>query len=316
MNLAGKMFEMTLESNNPTIAVIGSQSMVGSRFCEQAKEKYRLIQADLNGNIPVDLTKPDSVEALFKNNDFSHVILFSAYTDVDGAESQRGDKKGICWQINVDGVKNVVENCKKFNRQLIFISTDFVFDGKNGPYTEDDAPVQDEKEVSWYGLTKIEGERIIKSTLENYLILRIAYPYRAHFEAKDDLLKRIWKSYKDGKLYPMFSDQKLTPTFIDDLFPAIDVLIENKQTGTFHIASPIVTSPFEIAKKLIAVFGGDPGVVKPGSIVDFLSDGKKTPRPINGGLKVDKITQLGFNPTSWDKGIEKVHEQNPEGDLA
>lgn len=310
------MSEMTLEFKSPTIAVVGSQSMVGSRFCETAKEKYQLIQADLNGNIPVDLTKPDTIEALFKNHDFSYIILFSAFTDVDAAESQKGDKNGICWKINVDGVRDVVENCKKFNRHLIFVSTDFVFDGKNGPYAEDEASAQDEKEVSWYGLTKIEGEKIIRDNLENYLILRIAYPYRAYFEAKDDFFRKILKSYKDGKLYPMFSDQKLTPTFIDDIFPAIDVLIENKLRGIFHVASPTVTSPYEIAKKLIATFGGDSEAVKPGSIIDFLSDGQKTPRPINGGLRVDKIIKLGFNPTSWDKGIEKVHEQSPEGELA
>lgn len=303
-----------MTSASSRIAVIGASSMVGSRFCELWPESENLVKGDLNGSPDIDVTDQNSVQKFFNENDFSTAILFSAYTDVDGAEAQRDDKNGLCWKINVDGVINISEACDSYNRSLIFISTDFVFDGKNGPYSEDAKVGADEDLTSWYGITKIEGEKIISAQLQNHIILRIAYPYRAQFEAKDDLYRRTLKAFKAGELYPMFNDQQMTPTFIDDLAPAIDLLLQNNQTGIFHLASPTLVTPFDLTKKLIATFGGDPSVVKPGSIAEFLKSGDKTPRPVKGGLKVDKITRLGFKPTTWDDGIQKIYEQS-EGEI-
>ena len=88
--------------------------MVGSRFCELST--LPLVKADLNGEISVDITRPQSVADFFESHDFETVILFSAFTDVDAAEKQRGQKDGLCWQINVEGVKNIVDACNKFKR--------------------------------------------------------------------------------------------------------------------------------------------------------------------------------------------------------
>lgn len=291
------------------IAVIGAGSMVGSRFCDLTRDELTLIEADLNGQNIVDITSEKSVEDFFKTHNFDSLILFSAYTDVDGAEAQRGDKNGSCWKINVLGVKNIVLACKKFNRKLIFISTDFVFDGKNGPYNEDETIGKNLKDISWYGITKIEGEKFIQKNLKDAIILRIAYPFRGRFEAKDDILKRVLKLAFEKKLYPMFADQKITPTFIDDLPQAFKTIIKKEGSGTFHVTSPKITTQYELAKKLLSIFGLKNVKVEKGSLVDFLKSGKRTPRPINGGLKNSKIIKLGFTPTDWDEGIKKVHEQ-------
>lgn len=299
---------MTLASNKLTLAVIGSKSMVGSRFCELAKNSFNLIKADLNGPIKIDITDPKSISDFFKNHKFDYLILFSAFTDVDGAEKQRNDKSAICWKINVDGVKNIAEHCKNTGRGIIFISTDFVFDGKNGPYNENDQVGNNPNAVSWYGITKIEGEKII-SKLNKYIILRISYPYRGRFKEKDDHLKRIIRQYQQKNLYPMFADQQITPTFIDDLAPGINLLLENKQNGIFHIASNTPTTPFKTAQKLLEKFFGQKDKIEKGSLKEFMSSKNKTPRPVVGGLKTNKIRSLGFNPTDWDKGIDKVYDQ-------
>lgn len=301
---------MTLKSSSSRLAVIGSSSMVGSRFCEQWPDPDNLIKADLNGNPSVDITSLESVSRFFQDNDFSTAILFSAFTDVDGAEEQRNDKKGICWKINVDGVKNIVQACKEHDRNLVFISTDFVFDGQNGPYDET-APVGPNMEyVSWYGISKIEAEKRVASALKDFIILRISYPYRAHFEGKDDFFKKILNLYKENKLYPMFDDQIMTPTFIDNLAPAVETILKSGQTGIFHIASPTQTTPYKITRKLIEVTGGDPNITQKGSIIDFLRGEGKTPRPVKGGLKVDRIEKLGFSPTPWEEGIDEIYQQS------
>ena len=292
------------------LAVIGSSSMVGSRFCELASTSFNLCKADLKGVVSIDITKKASVENFFKTYDFEWLILFSAFTDVDAAEKQRGDKNGLCYQINVKGTANVVDACKNSNRKLIFISTDFVFDGQNGPYSEESQPGGDLDKVSWYGLTKIEAENYVRENLANFLILRIAYPYRGRFTAKDDIAKRILRLHQNGQLYPMFTDQIITPTFIDDIAEAVKLLISSGQEGIFHLVSPRETTQLEFAKETIKIFGGNSNKVKSASIVEFLKNSYHTPRPINGGLKVDKIKALGFIPTDWQEGIRIIHEQS------
>ena len=112
---------MTLASENYSkVAVLGASSMVGSRFCELSQNLV-LIKTDLKGKISVDITSRESVQSFFKKYDFNWVISFSAFTDVDAAEKQRGQKGGSCWQINVEGAQNVVNACRKYQRKLIFI---------------------------------------------------------------------------------------------------------------------------------------------------------------------------------------------------
>lgn len=283
--------------------------MVGSRFCELSQNLV-LIKTDLKGKISVDITSRESVQSFFKKYDFNWVISFSAFTDVDAAEKQRGQKGGSCWQINVEGAQNVVNACRKYQRKLIFISTDFVFDGTASAYSEDDLVGPNLDMVSWYGITKIEAERFIKGNLSTFLIIRIAYPYRGPFSHKDDIAKRILRLHSQKRLYPMFADQRITPTFIDDLAPAIALLINQDQRGIFHIVSPDPTTQYQFARKLIAVFGCDQKDIKKGNLRQFLKRADATPRPLKDILKADKITNLGFVPTNWRKGIEIIYEQS------
>src|SRR3990167_10275656 len=213
----------SVSSPKITCAVIGASSMVASRFCDLAKNHFNLVKSDLSGKIAVDITQEKSVSDFFKNYEFDWILLFSAFTDVDDAEKQRGSKSGLCWKINVEGVKNIAAECKKNKKNLLFISTDFVFDGSSGPYDEDSPIGPDLDKVSWYGITKLEAERLIRKTLKTFIILRISYPFRGPFSQKDDQIKRILRLYDAGNLYPMFYDQTITPTFIDDVASAISI---------------------------------------------------------------------------------------------
>jgi len=302
---------MTLTSSSKTTcAVIGASSMVASRFCDLTKNNFNLVKGDLSGKIAVDITREKSVSDFFKNHKFDWVLLFSAFTDVDEAEKQRNDKKGLCWKINVEGVKNVASECKKNKKNLLFISTDFVFDGSGGPYDENSPAGPDLDKVSWYGITKLEAERLIQKTLRKFIILRISYPFRGPFSGKDDQVKKILRLYDAGNLYPMFYNQTITPTFVDDVAPAVSLLFKKGARGIFHLASPKITNHFEFAKKVLETFGKDTDELKQGSIVEFLKNPSATPRPVNAGLKVEKLRKLGFLPTDWEKGIEAVFLQS------
>lgn len=286
------------------LGVIGSGSMVGSRFCELTS--LDVVPADYPN---IDITKKKSMDEFFKNS-FEWAVLFSAFTDVDEAEKQRDDKNGSCWKINIEGLKNVVEACRANNRKIVFISTEFVFDGTSGPYPEIAASGQDLNKLGWYGITKFEGEKIVTAELQDSLIVRITYPYRGPFEGKDDFVKIILSKFKEGTLYPMFDDQIWTPTFIDDLAPAIDMLISNNLKGIYHVASPIPTTPYMFTRELAAVFGLGAEKIEKGSLADFLKKPGATPRPAKGGLVVDKIKNEGFTPTTWQEGIREIFKQS------
>src|SRR3990167_109135 len=123
----------SVSKRKSSLGIIGASSMVASRFCNLVKDQFNLVESDLSGKIAVDITQEKSVSHFFKNHEFDWILLFSAFTDVDEAEKQRNSKSGLCWEINVEGVKNVISECKRNNKNLLFISTDFVFDGSNGP---------------------------------------------------------------------------------------------------------------------------------------------------------------------------------------
>lgn len=291
------------------IGVIGSNSMVGIQACQQWQELgIKLKKSDLQGPTRVDITDKKSIEDFLKSPRFNWIVLFSAMTDVNAAQKERGNQKGACWQINVEGTKNVALTCRQLDKKLVFISTDFVFDGTGGPYREENSVGPDLDKVSWYGITKIEGEKIVASTCTNFIILRIAYPYSGRSESevgKEDLVRRVWNLFVKGELYAMYTDQIITPTYIPDIAPAIIHLIGNDQSGIYHLASPIPTSQHEFAKGAIEAIGKDSSKVRTNTLAKELKNQKVGPRPLKGGLKVDKIMACGYNPTDWRSGIEK-----------
>lgn len=284
------------------IAVVGASSMVGSRFCELVNKDLLLIEADLKGENPIDITDEKSVNDFYQSHQFETLILFSAYTDVDGAEEQRGQKEGACWKINVQGVENIVEAAKKFRKKIIFISTDFVFDGTSGPYSEDDPAGPNLDKMTWYGITKLEGEKIV-NFLSKKIILRISFPYRAEFKPKQDFARKLLSSYEQG--ISLYANQQLTPTFIDDVAPAIELLISKHADGIYHLASPKTTTPYDFARYLIETFAGDTSKIKKGA----LSEDNEGKRPLKAGMKTEKIEKLGFRPTNWKEGIKKMAAQ-------
>ena len=158
--------------SNQRVLVTGASGLVGSRFVELYPNSQDLLTPNLD---EFDLAHPG--EYLAKNT--PDVILnFAAYTNVSEAEKQRGDKNGSCWQINVEGTRNLV-SALSANTHLIHISTDMVFSGSAtdpGPYSPDHKPETNSQKLTWYGFTKAEAERIVG---DRGTIVRLIYPVRA-----------------------------------------------------------------------------------------------------------------------------------------
>lgn len=283
--------------------------MAGSRFLE-------LLPKDLIPLTPevdeLDITNKSSVNSFFESEKPDITLHFAAFTDVGGAESQRGNKNGPCWKINVEGSKNLAEVCKKYGSHMIHISTDYCFSGSSedpGPYSEDHPIEVDTKKLTWYGFTKAEAEREITKILgSNFSIVRLIYPVRGKFDAKLDYIRKPLSLFDQGKLYPLFTDQQVSITYIDEACQAINKIIEGKIYGVFHASTFDTTTPYELISYVIEKTRGVKDVVKKSSLNNFLKTVDNPTRyPKYGGLKVEKTEKvLDMKFSSWREVVDKL----------
>jgi len=288
------------------IIATGLSGLVGSRIQELLKDKYDFVDFSLDTGI--DITNLDQLKSSFNKNIDAEIILhLAAFTNVNKAWEQQNDKNGLCYQVNVIGTRNIAQLCAKHNKYFIHISTDFVFDGKNPPidgYTEKDAP----NPIEWYGQTKYLAEQEAVKSGAKHCIARIAFPFRANFPAKLDLVRKTIKNLKKDSLPPVFTDQIITPTFIDDIAAAIDVLINQQAKGIYHLVGSTSLSPYELVLRINKVFGFNNRTVKKTTLAEFIKTDTR-PRQKNLSLNNQKITQLGVKMRTIDEALREMKLQ-------
>lgn len=312
--------------------IIGCGSLVGSRFAEliQSDTGYYCAggSADRENLHPIefsdlDVTNLQAVEDVISKFPGKYIINFAGATIVDEIEKSRPKSptdqneldQNMAYRVNVIGTKNILQAAEKYNKFPIFISTGFVYDSEKGPYSEDDSIAQVPDNVGWYAWTKALAEKEVAASKIKSLVIRISYPYRSEFAAKSDFARNFITLYDavqkgEKSWYPIFADQTLTPTFIDDLPEAVKTLVENNATGVYNVGSPDITTPYDFCCEVLKVARGveNPEKIVPkGSIIKFMQDNPNlAKRLVKGGEKVDKIQKLGFTPTSWKQGIQKA----------
>ncbi|MDO8503315.1 MAG: sugar nucleotide-binding protein [bacterium] len=294
-----------------SFAVLGGSGLVLSRFIEL----YPKTIVSVPSISELDITDYGQVLKWSKQlPDGACVVLGAAYTDVDSAEKEKGNKDGLVYKVNVLGPKNVGLACKESDLFLIHISTDFVFTGTDdnkGPYREDHKLVLDEQNIGWYGQTKLMGEQEVLDSGIEAAILRISYPFRSNYELKTDFARNMLSLYDQRKLHPMFSDQYLTPTSIDEAVGIIKRIGEQKLQGIFHCASSNTATPYDFATLLVKKARGVTDVVKPSSILDFRKQfPERAPRPQYGGLDSRKTQEkLGIRFMRWEESMDELVKQ-------
>jgi dTDP-4-dehydrorhamnose reductase len=300
------------------ILATGLTGLVGSRFTELLDEVYEFKHISLTNGI--DILDKNTIYDKVLSSDANIVIHMAAKTNVDGCENDKERDKEIlsfksteekenawreektAWAVNVFGTQNVVKACQETNKKIIYISTDFVFDGTKRSYLEEDKP----DPINWYAKTKYEGEKLIQNSGLDYIIARIAYPYRALFERSDFVRGLIYKLDKREKL-SMVTDHVMVPTFIDDIVNALDILIRTEQKGIFHVVGSQKLSPYEAALAIAREFDLDESVISKTTRREYFAG--KAPRPFCLYLKNDKIGKLGIEMSTFNKGLKEIKNQ-------
>jgi dTDP-4-dehydrorhamnose reductase len=310
----------------PGLLVFGAGSLVGSDFVVRATERFPITAAGRTDprtdGWPVrrfqalDLSSESDLRAFLaaRTEDVAWVN-FAARTDVDGCEAERPagpfesaavDRPGSAWRLNAAAPGWIAEEAQRRGVPFLHVSTDFVFDGKAGPYAEAAEPAPFDPSVSWYGYTKGVGERRVLAADPAAAIVRISYPYRTSFRAKTDFARNLLDRGQTGRLYPLFDDQVVTPTWIPDVGASLLAILDARASGVFHVASPEATTPLAFAQELFRVFRVETG---PLSVAKIAAQGPgpgRAARPRLGGLKVGRVVGLGVTPTGYRDAIVRM----------
>ncbi|HSX09095.1 MAG TPA: SDR family oxidoreductase [Candidatus Saccharimonadales bacterium] len=282
---------------------IGGSGLVGSRIAELLKDTYQI--DDLSLTSGVDITDPASLEVIRNDKEHDVVLHIAAKADVDGCEADKEQgENGLAYKINVGGTQHVVDACKVSGKKMLYISTDFVFDGKKEPpsnYTEEDTP----EPINWYAMTKYKGEEVVKNSGIAYAILRIAYPYRAdEFEVKKDFVHAVMGRLSQNLPITAVTDHMMTPTFVDDIAFGIDAVIKDNATGIYHLVGDQSLSPYDAFQLLAEKFGYDKNLIGKTTREEYFKG--KAPRPFNLSLDNAKIEQLGVTMRSFEEGLHQI----------
>ncbi len=277
----------------------GLSGLVGSRIVELLSDDTF---EDLSLETGVDITDYNIVNSRIGKSPAAWVFHFAAYTDVQGAEKEKSlGKDSLAWKINVLATENIVAACKQTGKKIIYIDTDYAFDGsKKEPYTEEDTP----HPLGWYAMTKYEGAKRVLALGDQSVVIRIANPYRANPIGKKDFLHKMLERMQSGQTIAGATDQLFVPTFIDDIAAALKALLKANATGLYHVVGSSSLSPYEAGRTIARVWGIDESLVTETTFAQFFSGRAAIPQYAN--LSNAKIHTLGIDMRTFEEGLREV----------
>ena len=252
----------------------------------------------------LDVTNRSDVKSLISSFQPNIILNAAAATNVDWCESNREET----WKINVTAVENLVEASRKVGAQLIHVSTDYVFDGKNGPYDETAKP----NPLGYYGKTKLASENAIRSEAIRHTIIRTIVLYGSGIRVKANFALWVVNSLKVGKQITVVDDQIGNPTFVGDLAMAMIKAFELNREGIFHIGGGDQLSRYDFAIQAAEVFNLDASLIMRIKTSDLI---QTSPRPmISGFITLKAETQLGMRFLNVKEGLTLLkHELQSNG---
>jgi len=247
----------------------------------------------------LDITSRGDVKSLVTSFRPDIIVNAAAMTDVDACETQRE----LAWKVNVVGVENLVEVARKINSHLITISTDYVFDGKNGPYRETDRV----NPVNYYGKTKLAGENVILAGGISSTILRTIVVYGTGLNVKSNFALWVVNSLRAEKNIRCAEDQIGNPTHVNDLAAAVVKIIERGRSGIYHVGGADIISRYDFAIAAADIFGLRAELIQKVKSCDLH---QIAVRPLATSLVIAKAqSDLDFRPMTVGEGLQALKRE-------
>ena len=275
------------------ILITGAEGQLGKALQISLSDKFKLLptsrkptqKAIKNRNVhKLDITVKEDIAAVIASFKPDIIINCAAYTDVDGSEKD----KDLAHKVNVSGLQNLIQLSEK-ETFFIQISSDYVFDGNNGPYTEDDHTFP----VNYYGKTKLEAENMLRGMRRRFLIFRPNVLYGEDLFRKGNFFAWVYKSLLNGKSISVVTDQISNPVYVQNFVNAIFKCIIMNCEGIYHFGSDDYISRYEFARNIAQIFNFELSLIEPIETKTLARKVKSyiAKRPINSGLKTEKIEQ-------------------------
>lgn len=249
----------------------------------------------------LDITDKAAVLRLMTDIRPEAVIHCAAWTKVDLAE----DEPERCFAVNAVGTENIALACREISAKMMYISTDYVFDGKGTDFYETDSPVSP---INTYGKSKLAGEQAVQSLLNNYFILRTSWAFGHN---GDNFIKKILNLAEQRKEIAVVDDQIGSPTYTVDLAELICKIVRTDRYGVYHSANEGVCSWADLAERALELYGMDAKVKR----VDSRHYPTTAKRPLNSRLSMRSLDEGGFSrlPTWQDALIRYIEKEKTEG---
>ena len=294
------------------VLITGSNGLLGQKLLHKlrvddsveliatSKGKNRVSQKDGYTYLPLNITNQLEVEQLISNQKPNVVINTAAMTNVDLCE----DAKQACDTLNVDAVRYLADACAKIDTHLIQISTDFIFDGEDGPYAEDDKT----NPLSYYGLSKLKSEQLLYKHDVKWTILRTIIVFGVGENlSKGNIVLWAKEALAKGDPLNIIDDQFRAPTLAEDLADACILAAKKKAYGIFNASGKDIMSIYEIVERIAKHYGNSTVDLNKISTVTL---NQKAGRPPRTGFILDKaINELGYNPHSFEECLTIIDEQ-------
>ena len=295
-----------------TILVTGSNGLLGQKLTEKvlAEGRVKLIATSKGANrypnvfgyeyAEMDILDNERIKQVIAKYKPDALIHTAAMTNVDTGEAN----KKLCHQLNVDATQNLISLCEENNIHFIHLSTDFIFDGANGPYKEEDVP----NPLSYYGETKLLAELSVKESKAHWAILRTILVYGITNDmSRSNIVLWAKGALEKGLPINVVNDQWRMPTLAEDLAEACILAVEKNAQGVYHVSGKDYMSIVDLVRKVADYWSLDKSII---SEISSESLNQSAKRPVKTGFVLDKtIKDLGYNPHSFDEGLRVVDEQ-------
>jgi dTDP-4-dehydrorhamnose reductase len=287
------------------ILIIGATGLLGSRLMEIGKGNYEMhgtyLREKPKGSSlhKMDVTKREEAFLVLEEVKPDCVVDTAAITAVDYCETHPEE----AWLVNVDGTKNVAEACKRAGAKMMFLSTDYVFDGRKLGYSEKDKP----RPLNYYAKTKLISEHVLDALDVNYIVARTAVLYGIGGSGKESFVAWVIDKLKKKEKIRIVSDQHNNPTYADNLAEILLALYRKDANGLFHVTGADCLSRYEFAMRIADTFGLDGRLI---SSVTTPELNQIAPRPEKVLMVTNKVERVtGMKPLGVDEGLRRLKEQ-------
>ena len=282
-----------------TLLITGAYGQLGDACVKFLKNNYNITLSGVSpsdGGVHLDIRSKSSIKKVLSDIDPDVILNLAALTDVDGCELDPQQAK----DINFSGVKNL---CRDFSGHFIQISTDYVFDGKSGPYSEEDEP----NPKSVYGKTKLFADNWLLDNYSKSTIIRTNVLYSYTKRTKASFLKWVLDSLNDNQNIKVVNDQWNNPTWTESLSSVISKIIDNQAFDLYHYGDRDILNRFDFSILISKVFNLDSSLIMPISSDEL---NQIAPRPRKSGLITKKIeSELGIIPKSVETCLNEIRKQ-------